>query len=71
MLDFAEELKKIKPSLELDDIVDAVYQEEMTDVMDLLNKVMDQQKNLKDYGVHRWTIRSISCFVPIIGTMMA
>ena len=40
MLDFEEELKKFKPSLE-----DAVYQEEMTDVMDLLNKVMDQQKN--------------------------
>ena len=27
------------------DFEDAVYQEEMTDVMDLLNKVMDQQKN--------------------------
>ena len=40
-----EELKKFKPSLEVEDIEDAVYQEEMTDVMDLLNKVMDQQKN--------------------------
>ena len=45
MLDFEEELKKFKPSLEVEDIEDAVYQEEMTDVMDLLNKVMDQQKN--------------------------
>lgn len=45
MLDFEEELKKFKPSLEIEDIEDAVYQEEMTDVMDLLNKVMDQQKN--------------------------
>ena len=44
MLDFEEELKKFKPSLEVEDIEDAVYQEEMTDVMDLLNKVMDQQK---------------------------
>lgn len=42
MLDFEEELKKFKPSLEVEDIEDAVYQEEMTDVMDLLNKVMDQ-----------------------------
>ena len=45
MLDFEEELKKFKPSLEVEEIEDAVYQEEMTDVMDLLNKVMDQQKN--------------------------
>ena len=45
MLDFEEELKKFKPGLEVEDIEDAVYQEEMTDVMDLLNKVMDQQKN--------------------------
>ena len=45
MLDFEEELKKFKPSLEVEDIEDVVYQEEMTDVMDLLNKVMDQQKN--------------------------
>ena len=45
MLDFEEELKKFKPSLEVEDNEDAVYQEEMTDVMDLLNKVMDQQKN--------------------------
>ena len=45
MLDFEEELKKFKPSLEVEDIEDAVYKEEMTDVMDLLNKVMDQQKN--------------------------
>lgn len=45
MIDFEEELKKFKPSLEVEDIEDAVYQEEMTDVMDLLNKVVDQQKN--------------------------
>ena len=45
MLNFEEELNKFKPSLEVEDIEDAVYQEEMTDVMDLLNKVMDQQKN--------------------------
>ena len=45
MLDFEEELKKFKPSLEVEDIEDAVYQEEMTDVMDLLIKVMDLQIN--------------------------
>ena len=40
MLDFEEELKKFKPSLEVEDIEDAVYQEEMTDVMDLLNNCL-------------------------------
>ena len=30
MLDYEEELKKFKPSLEVDDIENAVYQEDLT-----------------------------------------
>ena len=41
MLDYEEELKKFKPSLEVDDIENAVYQ---TDMTDLLKQVMDQKK---------------------------
>ena len=44
MLDYEEELKKFKPSLEVDDIEDAVYQEDLTDMTDLLKQVMDQKK---------------------------
>ena len=44
MLDFEEELKKFKPSLEVDDIEDAVYQEDLSDVSDFLKQVMDQSK---------------------------
>ena len=44
MLDYEEELKKFKPSLEVDDIENAVYQEDLTDMTDLLKKVMDQKK---------------------------
>lgn len=44
MLDFDEELKKFKPSLEVDDIEEAVYQEDLTDLTDLLKQVMDQQQ---------------------------
>ena len=44
MLDFEEELKKIKPSLEVEDIEDAVYQEDLSDMTDLLREVMDQTK---------------------------
>ena len=44
MLDYEEELKKFKPSLEVDDIEYAVYQEDLTDMSDLLKQVMDQKK---------------------------
>ena len=44
MLDYEEELKKFKPSLEVDDIENAVYQEDLTDMNDLLKQVMDQKK---------------------------
>lgn len=44
MLNFEEELKKFKPSLEVEDIEDAVYQEDLSDVSDLLKQMMDQKK---------------------------
>lgn len=44
MLNYEEELKKFKPSLEVEEIEDAVYQEDLTDVTDLLKQVMDQKK---------------------------
>ena len=44
MLDFEEELKKFKPSLEVEEIEDAVYPEDLLDVTDLLKQIMDQKK---------------------------
>ena len=44
MLDFEEEVKKFKPSLEVEEIEDAVYQEDLSDVTDLLKQIMDQKK---------------------------
>ncbi len=44
MLDFEEELKKFKPSLEVEEIEDAVDQEDLSDVTDLLKQIMDQKK---------------------------
>lgn len=44
MLNYEEELKKFKPSLEVEDIEDAVYQEDLSDMSDLLKQVMDQTK---------------------------
>ena len=44
MLNYEEELKKFKPSLEAEEIEDAVYQEDLSDMTDLLKQVMDQKK---------------------------
>lgn len=42
MLNFEEELKKFQPSLEVEDIEGAVYQEDLTDMTDLLREVIEQ-----------------------------
>ena len=39
MLNFEEELKKFKPCLEVEDIEEAVYQEDLTDMTDLLKEL--------------------------------
>lgn len=44
MLNFEEELKKFKPILEVEDIEEAVYQEDMTDMTDILREMMKQNK---------------------------
>ena len=44
MLNYEEELKKFKPSREVEEIEEAVYQEDLSDMTDLLKQVMDQKK---------------------------
>lgn len=44
MLNFEEELKKFKPSLEVEEIEEAVYQADMTDMTDILRTMMEQSK---------------------------
>ena len=44
MLNYEEELKKFNPSLEVEEIEEAVYQEDLSDMTDLLKQVMDQKK---------------------------
>lgn len=44
MLNFEEELKKFKPSLEVEDIENAVYQEDLSDMTDIIREMMDQKK---------------------------
>ena len=44
MLNFEEELKKFKPSLEVEDIENAVYQEDLSDMTDILREMMDRKR---------------------------
>lgn len=44
MLNFEEELKKFKPSLEVEEIEKAVYEEDLTDMTDILREMMEQAK---------------------------
>ena len=44
MINFEEELKNFKPSLEVEDIEDAVYQEDLTDMTDILREMIEQTK---------------------------
>lgn len=43
MLNFEEELKKFKPCLEVEDLEEAVYQEDLTDIMDIIKGVIKQK----------------------------
>ena len=42
MINFEEELKKFHPSLEVEDVGDMVYHEDLTDVADLLIKMVKE-----------------------------
>ena len=44
MLNFEEELMKFQPSLEIEEIEDAVYQEDLTDMTDILREMIEQTK---------------------------
>lgn len=45
MLDFEEELKKFRPSLEIDQVEDNVYNNNLADVTDLMDEMI---KEIKD-----------------------
>lgn len=44
MLNFDEELKKFKPSLEVENLEQAVYNEDLTDMTDILRDMMEKSK---------------------------
>lgn len=42
MINFEEELKKFHPSLEVEDVQDAIYNQDLTDMADLLVKMIQE-----------------------------
>ena len=44
MIDFEEELKKFHPSLEGEDAEDAIFNQDLTDMADILIKMIDKMK---------------------------
>ncbi|MBS7240336.1 MAG: hypothetical protein ACI4FY_01640 [Acetatifactor sp.] len=44
MINFEEELKKFHPSLEVEEIEDTIYKQNLTDLTDLLIKTMKENE---------------------------
>ena len=44
MIDFEEELKKFHPSLEVEDAEDAIFNQDLTDMADVLVKMVKEAK---------------------------
>ena len=44
MIDFEEELKKFHPSLEVEDVEAAIYNQDVTDLADVLVKLVKESK---------------------------
>ncbi len=44
MLSFEEELKKFKPSLEVENIEQAVYEEDLADITDIMRDMLEQKR---------------------------
>lgn len=48
MINFEEELKKFHPSLEVEDAEEAIYNQDLTDMADLVVKVVKESKAPKN-----------------------
>ena len=48
MINFEEELKKFHPSLEVEDVEDAIYNQVLTDMADLLVKMVKEAKESEE-----------------------
>ncbi len=47
MIDYEEELKKFEPCLDVTDAEGAIYDHELTDILDILQEILREAKNGK------------------------
>jgi len=50
MINFEEELKKFNPSLEVEEAEDAIYNQDLTDMADLLVKLIKESEETEKKG---------------------
>lgn len=48
MINFEEELKKFHPSLEIEDAEEAIYNQDLTDMADLLVKMVQESRDKEE-----------------------
>ncbi|MCF0132392.1 MAG: hypothetical protein HUJ72_00855 [Blautia sp.] len=44
MIDYEEELKKFEPCQEMSDVEGAIYERELTDILDVLQEILKETK---------------------------
>ncbi|MCI9446754.1 MAG: hypothetical protein HFH36_05045 [Lachnospiraceae bacterium] len=44
MINFEEELKKFKPSLEVEEVEDAIYDRDLTDMTDIMQEIIKEAR---------------------------
>ena len=54
MINFDEEIKKFQPSLEVDQAEDAIYKNDLRDVMDIVEDMLQEMKKDKPMYQNRW-----------------
>lgn len=45
MIDFEEELKKFSPSMEIEELEDTVYNQDLTDMTDIMKELIEELKD--------------------------
>ena len=45
MINYEEELKKFRPSLDVNEAEDAIYKRDFTDITDILKEMLQEEKN--------------------------
>ena len=48
MINYEEELKKFKPCLEVGEVEEAIHNQELTDVIDIVKEMLDKKNNTSD-----------------------